>query len=709
MPLGPFDPIPIGEKVRRSHVNDLRAAMTGVQDAYDVAVADGFTGTRGEFLQGLIGPPGPPGPVPIDEVATTADLATIVNPAIDDVYTVADTGHAHRWSGTDWIDIGQWRGEVGPAIGGLLTAADQVVASNASGNAVAVSSPYVYAEARGVVMNSSAAATTNADILNALLLAGKSVLLPPGICWYDDTLTPKGAGGIIGAGRTLTTLRYTGAGNGMSVLAANGGSYRAVFQGFKLQFDGSGSGHGIYADAFRYGMMRDVYVSGFLTDGVHMTQSWTSRYEHVECDRNGRYGWWFEDEANALVLNGCIGSVNGLDGFYIGRNARIELIQPQMEANGRRGMTVAGAMSVTVIDPYVEHQNPEFWGLDDEIPGYSAQSPRYPIYVTSAADGTLTKYVDIHGGMMEGATGSGTTVTASPIYAENCLNLTFAPGYLSQNYTEGPIIRSTVRRYRGPDQTQVGALDRTPAAMSSILSMTHNYSKGGIPVDRRGLVGHTEGFANLLVNGGFDQEVVGTTTAPKGWTNGSGSTLGAVSYEAGTDGGVRLVFAGTGGATQPIIHQIVTGPGVGAAAKAGVAILGFDVVVPTSNVRNQAKVAVVCEDSGGSSVGGGLASWIVPKSDTETHYELVVPVPAATKQIRVRAQAADFSTSTDTIKLDRMMLTPGETPKGYSPKPIAAPSAPAAIADTSGATLTDLETEVNEMKAALRSAGIIGG
>jgi hypothetical protein len=62
MPLGPFQPIPATErKVKRSHINDLREALTGLADAYDVAVAEGFVGSRADWLGSLVGPQGPPG------------------------------------------------------------------------------------------------------------------------------------------------------------------------------------------------------------------------------------------------------------------------------------------------------------------------------------------------------------------------------------------------------------------------------------------------------------------------------------------------------------------------------------------------------------------------------------------------------------------------------------------------------------------------
>lgn len=114
MPLGPFAPIPPREKIRRSHINDLRTALTGIQDAYDVAVANGFTGTRGQWLDSLKGEKGDPGAglAPIGSVETVDDLPGSGN-TVGDVRTADDTGRAYRWDGSAWIDVGLFRGPGG--------------------------------------------------------------------------------------------------------------------------------------------------------------------------------------------------------------------------------------------------------------------------------------------------------------------------------------------------------------------------------------------------------------------------------------------------------------------------------------------------------------------------------------------------------------------------------------------------------------------
>ena len=114
MPLGPFDPIPPRSKNYRSHINELREALTGVQDAYDVAVADGFTGTRGQWLASLKGDKGDTGP-PLDlqpAVDTVGDLPMSGNPE-NAIRIVKADSHAYQWTGTGWDDLGPFQGPGG--------------------------------------------------------------------------------------------------------------------------------------------------------------------------------------------------------------------------------------------------------------------------------------------------------------------------------------------------------------------------------------------------------------------------------------------------------------------------------------------------------------------------------------------------------------------------------------------------------------------
>jgi hypothetical protein len=58
----------------------------------------------------ITGPRGPSG-APIGSVATTGDLP--LTASVDDVYTVDADGHAYRWDGSAWVDIGAFRGPGG--------------------------------------------------------------------------------------------------------------------------------------------------------------------------------------------------------------------------------------------------------------------------------------------------------------------------------------------------------------------------------------------------------------------------------------------------------------------------------------------------------------------------------------------------------------------------------------------------------------------
>lgn len=57
--------------VKPNDVNQIIDWSLGIADAYDVAQANGYTGTQAEWLQSLVGPPGPD---PIGEVIPDAVL-----------------------------------------------------------------------------------------------------------------------------------------------------------------------------------------------------------------------------------------------------------------------------------------------------------------------------------------------------------------------------------------------------------------------------------------------------------------------------------------------------------------------------------------------------------------------------------------------------------------------------------------------------------
>jgi len=84
--------------------------------AYQVAVADGFVGDVSAWLASLVGPPGPTtGLNYLGEVANYAALDQSYTGDESDVFVLSDTGHAWKWDGAAWVDIGRWRGIDAPA------------------------------------------------------------------------------------------------------------------------------------------------------------------------------------------------------------------------------------------------------------------------------------------------------------------------------------------------------------------------------------------------------------------------------------------------------------------------------------------------------------------------------------------------------------------------------------------------------------------
>jgi len=69
----------------------------------------GIQGVQG--VQGQVGPPGPP----LNMKGTVANAASLptTGMAVSDVWITSDTGHAHSWNGTGWIDAGPFVGPQG--------------------------------------------------------------------------------------------------------------------------------------------------------------------------------------------------------------------------------------------------------------------------------------------------------------------------------------------------------------------------------------------------------------------------------------------------------------------------------------------------------------------------------------------------------------------------------------------------------------------
>lgn len=506
-------------------------------------------------------------------------------------------------------------------------------------------------------------ASTNAAALNAAL-AGPGGQLPSGEYQYDATLIPSSGVVLTAAARGGTTLVYTGNGHGVAARAP-GGVYRAGLAGITFRFGGSGNGHGFYADAWRYSWMRDCRFVGWPGDGIHLdgdgvtSGCWSNRFTDVECDRNGGHGWSIGSGGNAVYLAGCMGSVNGLDGFHLGKNARVTMTAPQAEANGRHAFACYGAQTVELIAPYAEHHRPSFWGFDDEIPGYAVSTERSIVHVTRAPDGTACGRVAVRGGHLEGGDGSAT----AGLFAEHAASVLWEPDTLANiSGNRGTRVAATVRRFSTSRPVIPGVSDTD--ASSAYLNMAHDYARGGQTVARREPVGPGDGFTNLLVNGGFDAEPADTTGVPVGWTLGYS---GAWTREAGSDGGQRLV--GTNVLNrQCFVYQDVRGPEV----RPGAMILTFTAIVPTSNTRNRAQVRVRCLNDQGQTVsGGGLESWFLSPDDAEVWYALPFPVPDGTTTVRVMLFTSDGgAANTDVLKVDRMALRAGDVATAWSARPL---------------------------------------
>ncbi len=607
--------------------------------------------------------------------------------------------------------------------------ADTLIVRDDAGVSVSVDSPYVYAQARGFVPNSDDAGdqTTNATVLQAIFDEQKVAILPAGTHYYDTTLTPREGSGIKGPSRFLCTLVYSGSSDGMRAIRSEvasehqGGIYRAIFEGFTLQFDGTGSGDGFRSNMFRYSRMRDVKITLFPGNGVYLsyvdsnTGSWSNRYEDCEFTQNGADGFRAENGSNANIFVACHASLNGRDGFNLDRGQGYAFPLSQAEANARHGITIAGVRSIDLNGFYIEHQDPGTFASQLQPPGYSIQSPRYGVYITRAADGSTRSMVvnatEMH---VEGADNGSTITTNAAIYAEYCDHLWVgANAYFNVRSNRSVQIQSTCGPVASVPSSQNGNQD-TLGNRLSYIQMWDFTASGPKPIDLRGPIGKDEGFVNLLHNGGFDYWPT-TPGLPPGWTQNGAGTF---SREAGADGGYRAVLTNTS-SNQTSITQTPDGPLVAGMARLGKGVLVFDAIVPTTNSANTAHVRVIPKDSGGSTLGGGVQTAIaLTKSNTEVTYIVPFLVPATTAKVEIRFYASNGTANTDVLKVDRVALYAGEIPKDYMPQLLERPITPAAYTPTNVTTdrafdadtvlVAELADVVGTLIADLQAAKVIG-
>lgn len=83
---------------------------TDGKNAYEVAQANGFTGTEAEWLASLKGENGRNVTI-TGSVAIQGDLPA--NAAAQDAYTVRANGHLYMYIGNAWVDLGQFKGDKG--------------------------------------------------------------------------------------------------------------------------------------------------------------------------------------------------------------------------------------------------------------------------------------------------------------------------------------------------------------------------------------------------------------------------------------------------------------------------------------------------------------------------------------------------------------------------------------------------------------------
>jgi hypothetical protein len=158
---------------------------------------------------------------------------------VDDVYTVDADGHAYRWDGSAWVDIGQFKGDHGdPLAPGTLGAGE--ILSSATGATVSAFKPgRIDARVRG--LSTAATASANKTVFDALATeagaGGHELWIPEGTYNLDDGRVASNSR-VAGRGTLQATSGTTPA--PLRVLA---GLSNIVIDG--LSFNGGGVASGV--------------------------------------------------------------------------------------------------------------------------------------------------------------------------------------------------------------------------------------------------------------------------------------------------------------------------------------------------------------------------------------------------------------------------------------------------------------------------------
>lgn len=161
-------------------------------------------------------------------------------------------------------------------------------------------------------------------VINAVPSTGGAVYFPAGTYRLSSALTLKSNLTLLGAGQNATILQQTSTtAAGLAGVDVN----TLTIERLQIQGPGSGSGAGISITRSsqansRYISMRDAYVRLFGGDGIAISNPIVSSFSRVNCENNGRYGWYFYGvvagaAGTSVSFQSCYANTNTSTGFNL--------------------------------------------------------------------------------------------------------------------------------------------------------------------------------------------------------------------------------------------------------------------------------------------------------------------------------------------------------------------------------------------------------
>ncbi len=173
---------------------------------------------------------------------------------------------------------------------------------------------------------------------------GADLKLPAGDYLFSGQLGWTGRVNVIGEGQQ-EKVKLIKSGNFDGILIDGGGQF-CVYENFYVEGAAGNTGVGIKIDQGQFIKMRNVYVHGQGSHGIHVTDSLVGRYEEIVCALNGGDGFRMEESGGGAINSCLLLNIHALQNtstgfnFISGNECRgINIIAEQNQGGGIRVST----------------------------------------------------------------------------------------------------------------------------------------------------------------------------------------------------------------------------------------------------------------------------------------------------------------------------------------------------------------------------------